>query len=116
MTRLELRFRPLAKNEGLKCVYCEKISLFMDPFATPYSNGNRRCTPIWFILVIVNVITHSRKSQTKHGVLNHSLVQQAKGIDTFTEPFEEIGVPKWLIGIGGVIAAVTGINYLSKKL
>ena len=42
--------------------------------------------------------------------------EATKGIDTFTEPFEEIGVPKWLIGIGGVVAAITGINYLSKKL
>ena len=42
--------------------------------------------------------------------------EATKGIDTFTEPLEEIGVPKWLIGIGGVVAAITGINYLSKKL
>ena len=42
--------------------------------------------------------------------------EATKGIDTFTEPFEEMGVPKWLIGIGGVVAAITGINYLSKKL
>jgi len=53
---------------------------------------------------------------TKMNAAESSLVQQAKGIDTFTEPLEEIGVPKWVIGIGGVVAAITGINYLSKKL
>jgi hypothetical protein len=47
---------------------------------------------------------------------NAETFEATKGIDTFTEPFEEMGVPKWLIGIGGVVAAITGINYLSKKL
>ena len=42
--------------------------------------------------------------------------EATKGIDTFTEPFEEIGVPKWLIGIGGVVAAITGIKKKKKKL
>ena len=43
-----------------------------------------------------------------------------KGIDTFTEPLEEVGIPlgmsKWIVGIGGVAAAIFGINYLGNKI
>ena len=44
----------------------------------------------------------------------------AKGIDIFTEPLEEIGIPsgmaKWAVGIGGVAVAILGINYVGKRM
>ena len=99
----------LARREGLECMYCEGSS-FHNPYATPYSKATGGATIYYPCDCGETQVVITDK---KWGAESFSAT---KGIDTFTEPFEEIGVPKWLIGIGGVVAAITGINYLSKKL
>ena len=93
---------PTPKNCHVRFNVMEAYSISLNPMADEYKYK----LPSW------------AKRAESHDFSQKSAESFAatKGIDTFTEPFEEMGVPKWLIGIGGVVAAITGINYLSKKL
>ena len=116
--------------------------IFTEPFGEEYSSSNPSIhmdwekeiedavkSRIWMLSDNYNDVVDLDDKMTKAeirsfltGIPSWQLTKRAesfsatKGIDTFTEPLEEMGVPKWLIGIGGVVAAITGINYLSKKL